>query len=84
MKHVFDTAKRLFAASALALGAVGFALSGGAGHAVANPLPDTGTYDELVEVHGDDGVAPIADDDGLQADGVQKSAAWQPGLVTGH
>lgn len=83
-EHVSSTTKKLFAASSLAIGLAGFAVFGGLGQAVATPSPDTGTYDELVEVHEGGGVTSIADDDGIQADQVHNSTAWEPGLVSGH
>lgn len=83
-EHVSSTTKKLFAASSLAIGLAGFAVFGGVGHAVATPSPDTGTYDELVEVHEGSGVTSIADDDGIQADQVHNSTLWEPGQVSGH
>jgi hypothetical protein len=71
-------------AGALLLAPVGAAVVWSpAGSAYA--APDTGTYDELVEVHSDGGsVASIVDDDGLQADTVTDSTSWVPGSVSGH
>ena len=83
-ERVASTTKKLFAASSLAIGLAGFAVFGGLGQAVATPSPDTGTYDGYVEVHGGSGVGPLADDDGIQADRVHSSTAWQPGQVSGH
>ena len=83
-EHVATTTRKLFTASVLAVSLVGFAVVGGPGHAVAAPTPDSGTYDELVEVHGDGGVTSITDDDGVQADTVHNSTAWEPGFVSGQ
>jgi hypothetical protein len=71
-------------AGALLLAPVGAAVvSAPAGSAYA--APDTGTYDELVEVHSDGAaVVSIADDDGIQADTVTASTSWVPGSVSGH
>jgi hypothetical protein len=51
-KHVASTTKKFLAAGGLAFGLAGFGLFAGVGTAVADgTLPDTGTSDELVEVH---------------------------------
>ena len=79
--------KKLIAASGLALGLAGFGLFGGVGHALADSskYEDSGTYDEMVEVHGDAGVTSIADDDGIQgSDNVISSALWVPNTMTGQ
>lgn len=83
MQNVANATKTMLAASGVAFALTGFAMFGGIGHAAAAPTPDSGTYDEMVEVHGDSGVVSIADDDGMQADWVQSAVAWTPGWVTG-
>ena len=46
---------------------------------------DSGTYDAMVEVHGDSGVTSIADDDGIQgSDNVTSSVLWVPSTMTGQ
>ena len=81
MKHLFSNPKKLFAIGGLALGLAGPAFFGGIGHAVA--APDTGTHDEMVEVHGDSGlVSFIVDDDGVFADELRGSTMWVPNPVS--
>lgn len=91
MMHSASTLKKMFAASGLVFGLAGFTMFGGIGPAVAGP--DTGSQDEMVEVHEDDFVTGIVDsdatqgdwdDDGYQADNVVASTPWVPVSVTGH
>jgi hypothetical protein len=56
MKHVASTTKKFLAAGGLAMSLAGFGLFAGVGTAVADgALPDTGSFDELLNIGDDNG-----------------------------
>jgi hypothetical protein len=78
--------KKLIAAGGVALGLAGFGLFGGIAQALADSsgYEDSGTFDEMVEVHDGQAIADMIDDDGIQgSDNVVSPVAWTPGPITG-
>jgi hypothetical protein len=84
MNRVVRRAKKSLMVGAVAIGLSGAGLMGGAGLAAAatGSFVDSGSYDELVEVHGDKGVLPI-EESAIQAAQVSNSTEWKPNKVTG-